>query len=107
MSLCLVAFGLCSHLKSTDTLITAALVLRFMQGASSALIQTTCYSIAINDFPSEKDAMIGYIEAFTGIGLVLGPIIGSVIYSNLGFENTFYFCGVFIGLFAIFITFFA
>jgi MFS family permease len=50
--------------------------------------------------------MIGYIEAATGIGLVVGPIIGSSVYSQLGFSGAFYFCGSLIVLFAVVSTFF-
>ena len=33
------------------------------------------------------------MEAFTGIGLILGPIIGSVLYTFLGFSKTFFVFG--------------
>ena len=43
--------------------------------------------------------MIGYIEAVTGIGLIMGPIIGSVLYSIGGYTFIFYsFGGIFIVL---------
>jgi MFS family permease len=38
------------------------------------------YSISTNFFPDHKEAMIGYIEAATGAGMVLGPPIGSCLY---------------------------
>jgi len=47
--------------------------------------------------------MIGYIEAVTGIGLIMGPIIGSVLYSIGGYTFIFYsFGGIFI-VFSFFI----
>ena len=48
--------------------------------------------------------MIGYIEAATGVGLIIGPIIGSTLYTFLGFDLTFYLYGLAILLFAIFVT---
>ena len=45
--------------------------------------------------------MIGYIEAATGLGLVVGPIVGSVVNSQLGFAGAFYFSGLLIALFVV------
>lgn len=44
------------------------------------------YSICANFFPNNKDAMIGYIEAVTGVGLCLGPLIGSALFSIGGYK---------------------
>ena len=38
--------------------------------------------------------MIGLLEAATGIGLGVGPVIGSALYSFFGFWNTFLSAGV-------------
>ena len=48
---------------------------------ASGLIQTTMYSITANFFPDNKEEMIGYIEAVTGVGLGFGPLMGSALYS--------------------------
>jgi MFS family permease len=43
------------------------------------------YSIAMNFFPDNKRAMVGYLEASAGIGLVIGPPIGSILYTLSGY----------------------
>ena len=48
-------FGLISSLEREAMLLTLGFSLRFIQGASSAFVQTTCYSIATNDFPEKKE----------------------------------------------------
>lgn len=56
------------------------------------------YSLGTNFFPEDKDAMVGYMEAVTGIGLILGPILGSALYSLGGYVFIFYSFGtLFIG----------
>lgn len=60
------------------------------------------YSISTNFYPENKDAMVGYIEAVTGIGLILGPLIGSFLYSLGGYRFIFFSFG---GLF-VFLSFF-
>lgn len=44
---------------------------------------------------------IGYIEIAIGIGLGLGPTVGSIVYSYLDYEGTMYFFG-FINLLGVF-----
>ena len=46
--------------------------------------------------------MIGLIEAVTGIGLIMGPLLGSALYSLGGYTFIFYSMG---GLF-LFLSFF-
>tara|TARA_B110000285_G_scaffold208023_1_gene247876 strand:+ start:689 stop:958 length:270 start_codon:yes stop_codon:yes gene_type:complete len=48
---------------------------------ASGLLQTTMYSITANFFPDHKEEMIGYIEAVTGVGLGIGPLMGSALYA--------------------------
>lgn len=88
-----ISFGLISNLEHKEMFITLSLITRFFQGFSSSLIQTTMYSISTNFFPDNKDAMIGYIEAVTGIGLIMGPIIGSTLYAFGGYRFIFYSFG--------------
>ena len=83
--------------------ITLALLNRFLQGFSSSLIQTTMYSICTNFFPDDKDAMVGYIEAVTGVGLILGPLLGSGLYSIGGYIFIFYSFGSIFLLFSFFV----
>lgn len=60
------------------------------------------YSISTNFFPDHKDAMVGYIEAVTGVGLILGPLIGSGLYSIGGYKFIFFSFG---SLFIVFSSF--
>ena len=56
------------------------------------------YSISTNFYPDNKDAMVGYIEAVTGVGLILGPLFGSFLYALGGYVFIFYSFG---GLFMV------
>lgn len=88
-----IVFGIIEEVQNKTVFITMALLNRFLQGFSSSLIQTTMYSICTNFFPEDKDAMVGYIEAVTGVGLILGPLIGSALYSLGGYVFIFYSFG--------------
>ena len=99
MGISFMMFALISNLDNKQLFISSALFNRFLQGFSSSLIQTTMYSIATNFFPDHKDAMVGYIEAVTGVGLIMGPLLGSFLYALGGYQFIFW---VFGGIFIVF-----
>ena len=91
-----ILFGLIDDMTSPEKIFMYGLILRFFQGMSSSLVQVTCYSIATNDFPDIKDKIVGWLEALTGLGLIVGPIVGSLLYQSLGFKHTFFVYGGFL-----------
>jgi MFS family permease len=60
-----------------------AIVLRFFQGTGDTLLQITCYSIITNVFSDDIMKYITYIEITVGVGLGLGPSLGSAVYGTL------------------------
>ena len=61
--------------------------------------------MATNDFPDQKELIVGWVEAMTGLGLIIGPVIGSALYSWLGYANTFYIYGSFLVFLSVVIKF--
>ena len=52
------------------------------------------------EFPNDREKFVGYCQSACGIGLMSGPVIGSLIFAAVGFEFTFvifsglmFFCG--------------
>ena len=88
-----IVFGLISETQNKTLFITLSLVNRFLQGLSSSMIQTTMYSISTNFYPDNKESMVGFIEAVTGVGLIMGPLIGSFLYAIGGYQFIFYSFG--------------
>ena len=43
--------------------------------------------------PENKEKWLGYYQAMWGIGAMVGPLIGSVLYKLFGYEYTFYVYG--------------
>lgn len=41
---------------------------------------------------------MGYCESAVGVGLMIGPVLGSVVYGLCGYEKTFYVFGTVIGI---------
>ena len=55
MGLAFVLFGFIPDFDEISTILFVSFALRFLQGAASAFVQTTCYSIATNDFQDRKE----------------------------------------------------
>jgi len=77
-----------------------AVVLRFVQGMGDACITTSCnhvykltdkgYSIVSLKFPERREVYLGYCAIALGLGLMLGPVLGQTIYTQLEFQWTFF-----------------
>lgn len=89
----------------------ASLATRFFAGLGDALVQTSCknhfkiysvaYSVITLQFPENSDKYLGWAEAATGVGLMMGPALGSLTYQNLGYFYTFIAFGGFLLLGAL------
>lgn len=54
------------------------------------MVATSAYSIVSIEFPENRDIYIGYCQTAVGLGLLMGPVIGTSIYGFAGYQNTFY-----------------
>ena len=72
-----------------------SLLCRLLQGLASSLIQTTMFSVCTNFYPDNKEAMVGYMEASSGIGLIMGPLLGSILYAIGGYTFIYFSFGTF------------
>ena len=57
------------------------------------LLQITGFTVITQIFHTEMMKYIGYLEITIGLGLGLGPTIGSIVYKYLSYEHTMYFFG--------------
>jgi MFS family permease len=53
MGVCFLAFGMVDKISNQKLIVLFSVILRVIQGAASAFIQTTCYAVAINDYPDK------------------------------------------------------
>ena len=75
--------GLISKIDTPNTFKYSAVVLRFFQGQGDVLLQVTCYSVITNMFSEDVMKYIAYIEIVVGLGLGIGPTLGSAVYGSL------------------------
>ena len=53
---------------------------RFFAGMSTACVMTAADTICISDYPESIEMMVGRIEAAIGLGIIIGPLIGAILY---------------------------
>lgn len=63
-----------------NTLIVLSIFSRLIGGMGAGCIFTSITTVFISDYPESLQKMIGRMEASIGIGLILGPLIGIVLY---------------------------
>lgn len=97
----------------------ASMVARFFQGIGDAFIQTASnykhypfilnhilgFSLITIEFADEQEKYLGWAEAATGMGLAIGPTLGSLVYDKVGYENTFVIFGGLLALGGVLIFF--
>jgi MFS family permease len=57
---------------------------------SYSLFNKLAYSVVSIEFPHNRDVYIGYCQTAVGLGLLLGPVIGTTIFGLVKYEATFY-----------------
>ena len=93
MAMSIACFGFGIYIESNSDLVTTAITLRMCQGIASSMINTAAYSFAAQAYRDEIGKYVSLFEGFVGIGITAGPILGSLVYSYLGFSKTFFIFG--------------
>lgn len=88
----------CLNFIDNELLFSAiAIISRLIQGFGRSAYSTATFSSISVIYPSTFQKKIGYVEAVSGLGMMLGPAMGSGLYSLGGYPAPFFtFSGVFL-----------
>ncbi|KAL7457215.1 LOW QUALITY PROTEIN: hypothetical protein ACHAWC_008725 [Mediolabrus comicus] len=78
-----------SVVVSNNLLISLICTTQFCIGGFLSIVTTGYYSTATLIRTSNPDRIISYIESAVGTGYILGPVIGSYLYDELGYEYVY------------------
>lgn len=74
------AFGTVKWINDKTMFIITSVVFRLISGIGSSFIHVAVYAMAAIKWPNEVQDKIGILEAASGAGLFLGPVIGGIVY---------------------------
>lgn len=94
MTITTFGLGWISMISNSQTFKYVAVVVRFFQGQGDIMLQITSYTIITTIYSDNIMKYISYIEITVGMGLGLGPAIGSVIDGQVGYAWTMYIFGI-------------
>ena len=81
-------------------LVLLSVVSRISSGVSVALGMIPTYSILTSEFAAEAQQAVACLESAMGLGLIVGPLLGSVLYINQQVVYPFLVVGSLIGAYA-------
>ncbi|XP_035708353.1 MFS-type transporter SLC18B1-like [Folsomia candida] len=97
----LLFFGFMDKINNLQTFLGASIILRIIEGAAASSVFATVFTLVSDYFPGSFGIFfLGVLESLTPAGFVLGPLIGSNLYSFEGFSTPFAFVGCLFILFA-------
>ncbi|KAG9493493.1 hypothetical protein GDO78_001410 [Eleutherodactylus coqui] len=84
-----ILFGLLDKTPDGTIFIVMCFVVRSIDAVAFGASITASYSILAKAFPNNIATAMGCLEIFSGLGLVLGPPIGGILYQTFGYEVPF------------------
>uniref|UniRef100_A0A667GS60 Solute carrier family 18 member B1 n=1 Tax=Lynx canadensis TaxID=61383 RepID=A0A667GS60_LYNCA len=88
-----VLFGVLDQVPEGPVFTTMCFLVRIADAVSFAAAITASFSILAKAFPNSVATVLGSLEIFSGLGLVLGPPLGGFLYQSFGYEVPFIFLG--------------
>lgn len=90
----MILFSFVSELHDWDYFLGYCYTLRICQGVGTAMVFVSSFALLAGTFPEKVASVSGMLEVFTGMGFMIGPAIGGVLYEYGGFKAPFLFMGI-------------
>ena len=95
-------FGTLDKVDDAKWFLVLCFVLRTIEACGYAGVVTSSYSFVSKIFPNTASTMYGVLETFFGLGMVLGPFFGGLLYEYGGFTLPFVTVGSLLILISMF-----
>ncbi|KAJ3612918.1 hypothetical protein NHX12_019175 [Muraenolepis orangiensis] len=90
---CTIMFGFLDRAPSGTIFITLCFIVRSVDAMGFAAAMTSSLALASKIFPNNIATILGSLEMFSGLGLLLGPPLGGWMYQAAGYEVPFLVLG--------------
>ncbi|XP_073339010.1 MFS-type transporter SLC18B1 isoform X1 [Pagrus major] len=93
---CTIMFGLLDRVPAGPPFIILCFVVRSIDALGFAAAMTSTFAMTAKIFPNNVATVLGSLEIFTGLGLIMGPPVGGWFYQSFGYEVPFLLLGCFL-----------
>uniref|UniRef100_A0A8C5DL76 Major facilitator superfamily (MFS) profile domain-containing protein n=1 Tax=Gouania willdenowi TaxID=441366 RepID=A0A8C5DL76_GOUWI len=90
---CTILFGLLDRVPAGPVFISLCFIVRSIDAVGFAGAMTSTFAMTAKIFPDNVATVLGSLEIFTGLGLILGPPVGGWFYQSFGYEVPFLLLG--------------
>ncbi|XP_070533941.1 MFS-type transporter SLC18B1-like [Ptychodera flava] len=90
---CSIIFGFLNKLDKGTEFVVYCFLVRGVQALGAAASATASYAIIAKFFPDNVSTVFGLSEIFTGLGYMIGPPLGGVLYQTGGYTLPFVLLG--------------
>lgn len=90
---CTILFGLLDRVPEGTVFITLCFIVRSIDALGFAGAMTSTFAMTAKIFPDNVATVLGSLEIFTGLGLIMGPPVGGWFYQSFGYEVPFLLLG--------------
>ncbi|XP_059376962.1 MFS-type transporter SLC18B1 isoform X2 [Carassius carassius] len=88
-----VLFGFLDQVSDGTVFIVLCFITRCVNAIGFSAAVTSSFAVSAKVFPENIATVLGFMEIFTGLGLILGPPLGGWLYQSFGYEIPFVFTG--------------
>ena len=93
-SIAMICFGLFIYIEDPLWYAILSFICRFVEGFGNGCLNSSTNAIIAFNYEKDVSKLIGLTQTFTGLGMLSGPIIGSVLFEWGGFKLPFFVVGV-------------
>ncbi|KAK3583193.1 hypothetical protein CHS0354_025710 [Potamilus streckersoni] len=90
---CAILFGNLNAGPDGTTFVVMCFVVRSVEALGCSAFVTSLFAIVAYEFPAYSTTVIGSLETFSGLGLMVGPPLGGALYELGGFGLPFFVLG--------------
>ena len=84
-----VAFGFVNVIENPDTFIIVSIIIRVIAAFGNTAFLASSFTLVAQLFPSTVGTVFALVEMAFGVGMILGPTLGGVLYQVGGFTLPF------------------
>jgi len=89
----MICFGFLDYMEDPIAYATLSFLCRFVEGFGNGCLNSGASSIIADEFEDNMGNLMGLTQTFTGLGMLSGPILGSLLFEAGGFKIPFFVTG--------------